>query len=795
MVTERAPEPKTFYLNERQELANLTHDGGRAPSPLVGVDWTAHASTLETSFARATSKPAGTRDPAAATHHFVLAVPVRAVAKVSTSKAAKGQGYLTEVPTFGGEQSKLFKRLGLDLIEVLADGQASVHVAASQVVPLLATLKRLPTANLREQARWGPLAEFRATAWTTRVDVAWLQSLKTNTPTETFVRFQPTLLRTEVEDVLRALTLVVNGPYTRLTQAGREFSGRYWCAGVFTRAQIEAIAKEFLSVQSLHPPAPIPLAASKRQKKSQNQGSPLPGISPLPAAAVANMPTVAIVDTGIPEAHPLLAPFRRSGYRNPNLDPFVQHIGDHGSTVASCAVFGGALDPSQAPQNPVGSCRVLDVNVGVDHNLVDGELVVQAVQTIVATAPDVRVFNLSFGGAPLDALDPVARREALIKLQDLDNLAFASDLLLVIAAGNSPRGLVPTAAYPGHVDDPRWALGATARSFNGAVCGAYVAVLGDDTVAGIQGAPSPFTRIGPGLCDSPVPGFSAPGGNALANYAWAPGTGVMVCAADGSWEDHAGTSVAAPLVAREAAWTFHELARRCGTATLPFAGTVKAWMHLVATRVQLTGAYEKLAVRTLGRGLPNVERLQRPLPTSAVFVWQTVLQTPKSIARVQLPVPLPWLNQAKSPRIRVVASWNTPVNYALVESWACRKVSFRLRPFGLVAALHGKRGPASGGYPILDRTFDIEPSVLTGKKFEPSDDPWILEVEYEEIGEYPPAMTISPQQRVGLVIELWDDAPEPTSPQPFVQLSAFAIELDRLSVLQEPLQAAVVIRT
>jgi hypothetical protein len=435
----------------------------------------------------------------------------------------------------------------------------------------------------------------------------------------------------------------------------------------------------------------------------------------------------------------------------------------------------------------------MDVMVSRDAEHIDDDIIVTALETVVATAPDVRVFNLSLGGDPLGSFAPVARREKLIKIQDLDNLAFARDVLLVMAAGNSPRGIVPAQPYPNHLEDPRWELGTHARSFNGVVCGAYVNTLGVDCVAGVFGAPSPFTRIGPGLCGSPVPGFSAPGGDGTPEYTHATNTGIWTCTADGTWEDRAGTSFAAPLVSREAAWAFRELARHCGGQTVPFAGTIKAWMNLVAVRASLKGSFERLALRTLGRGFPTVKRLQQPFPSSAVFVWQTVLQAPKSVSRVQFPVPLSWLTKAGAPRLRVVAAWNSPVNAALVDSWACRKVSIKIRPFGAEEALRGG-GTASGAYPLIDRDFDVHPSTLTARGYSPTDALWMLEAEYEEIGEYPPAMTISPQQRVGAVLELSDASEEPHSPQAYVQALPLAVGLDRLSVLNGPLQAPITIK-
>jgi hypothetical protein len=170
-----------------------------------------------------------------------------------------------------------------------------------------------------------------------------------------------------------------------------------------------------------------------------------------------------------------------------------------------------------------------------------------------------------------------------------------------------------------------------------------------------------------------------------------------------------------------------------------------------------------------------------------------MLQGPKSVSRVQFPVPVEWLMKAGAPYLRVVCAWNTPVNIALVESWACRKVLLKLRPFGSDAALRGG-GNADGGYPLINRLFDIQPHALTEKKFVISESLWIIEVEYEEIGEYPPAMTVSPQQRVGVVLELFDANEDPLSPQAAIQSLPVVADMSRLSVLQQPIQTPITIR-
>ena len=779
---------RTYFLNERQELAGFERDGGGRAAVFVPIDWSAKTAALGQSFERVTTPQPSSLDPSVEHHFFVIAVPEGAVQKISKSKKAQAHGgIVSEVPSFGGEDSRLFRKLGIDLIETHEDGRATVHVPATNVIRIRSTIASLRGGSDREKARWIGMKEFAPIDWAMKVDAAWVNLLDVHKSVQAVIRFQPTLSRMEASSIIQSLQRLLiqqGGAESRLLRSGREFSGRYWCSGMLTRHMIGVLAKEFPSIQSIHPPLATPLAGSRSRRNTESPPSlELWASSSFPTVAPADLPTVAVVDSGIPDQHVYLGAFRRSGYRHPDLEPFIPATCDHGTTVASSIVFGNFSPNAGMPATiPRGCCRVMDVTVreAIRENHIDDDIIIDALEAIAGTAPDVRVFNMSFGGSSLKTLSSVAHREQLAALQNLDNHAFARDTLMVLAAGNSNSGLVPEHPYPDHVDDPRWALGAYASSFNGIVCGAFVNSVDPIGTTQQLGAPTPFTRIGPGLCDSPVPGLGAPGVVGVTNNS-------------GQWEDRFGTSFAAPLVAREAAWAFREIGRHCIQNSLPFTGTVKAWLHLVAARPILQGRVETLARRTLGRGYPKAERLWNPVSRSAVLIWQTLLQTAKSVNRVQFPVPLSWLQKAAAPKLRVVAAWNTPVNAALVDSWACRKVALKVRPFSGEDALRGG-GVAKGAYPLIDRTFDIRLDQLSDDGFAVADALWTIEAEYEDIGEYPPAMVISPQQRLGVVIELWDESENPVSPQAAIQSLPISIQMDRLGLLQVPLQAPVRIK-
>jgi len=264
--------------------------------------------------------------------------------------------------------------------------------------------------------------------------------------------------------------------------------------------------------------------------------------------------------------------------------------------------------------------------------------------------------------------------------------------------------------------------------------------------------------------------------------------------AQGLWQDHAGTSYAAPLVAREAAFCLQELAKYC-EGTVPFAATARALLVLFARRASFAGALEKLAARTLGNGQPSVDHLRNVDPARAVFVWQTVLAEAGTVARVTLPVPRSWLRTAAEPRLRLVVAWLTPVNAALVDTWACRRVSAQLKTRAAANAIALRTGPgAKGAFPVSDRLFNISMAELDRQGAVPDSDEWVLEVSYEDLGPPPAGMGFNPQQRVGVAIELRDEAELPASPQHAIQSLPAALSMNRLSVLQLPIEVPVTVR-
>jgi hypothetical protein len=725
----------------------------------------------------------------------MLAQPVPEVEKRSTNKKKAPQGTYKEKIEYGGAHGKAFDRLGLDLLQVTEQGQAVVHAEKERLEQLVQRSTVLDTLGAREQSRWATIESFDTVPLQLRVDADWLKSLRSSQSADVVIELQPVLTRVDADSVLRAIAdLLVQGEGEGLTGTGTDFSGRHWFRGKATQRSIRAIAKDFFSVQAIHSPL-YSVAAGKMGRGRATHVPKVPQQPPTPNAH--ELPCVAVVDLGVPANHRQLAPYRRGQFIPQDAPP--SPVGDHGSFVASRAVFGDYQTHDDLAC-ATGACSFYDAMVGEfpdgsgQNDRVNDKIVMEAIRGVRGAAPDVRVFNLSFGDArSLADFPAVEKREKRLLLQDLDNFIFANDVIVVVAAGNSRPGVIPNPTYPGHHADARWALGPWACGFNTLVCGAYVSRISTNGLVQTIGWPSPFTRIGPGLCGAPVPSFSAPGGNTDSSYRPCAGMGVWGYSGIGLPEDRIGTSHTAPILAREAAITLRELHKYCMPGTQPFAVTARAFLTLTARRLVNEDHIATLVERTLGHGQASIQRLIAPAAGSAVVVWQGYIDSPADKVRVQLPIPLGWLSEAAEPILRLVVCADPPVSEVGQSTWACRRITPVLHPGPDVRGINAPRGGHTS-YPTICRDYRLS-RYKPGTDKAAEGDMWLLELSYEDIAPYPPAMNFAPSQRVAFAAELLDLGEHAVDPQPALQALPIAATMNRLSVQPIAIRSPVIIRT
>jgi len=775
--------PKTFYLNEQHELPHEAKGGGGQLPNYIPIDWAAKGRTINQSIVSAKDKYSTSEDPLRNDHYFLLSKPEEKVAKYRTIKG-ETEEYEDEIDFSAKKDAQIFSKLGLDLLLVNDDGTAVVHAKPERLSQIISTTSSLDEAGRREQFRWAKIQSFGLIPQQLRIDEGWIEELNPKIAHDAVIEFQPLLARSEIDKVIYAIKDILDRVNIGgLKTTGTDFSGRQWIRGLIPPEVLRKIAATFFSVQSLH--SPLWAIAATPQMRGRERP---PNTAQIPSPVKQdNLPCVAVLEGGVPDNHPQLRQYRRGKYTDPDSSAFPNI--SHGSLVASRVVFGDILTPPTVSLQ--GDCSFYDVIVTEDSDHIGEKRVIPAMEGVIANAPDVRVFNLSFDGILSFAeYEPVMRQNKLSLVQDLDNLIFAKDIIAVIAAGNSPESTTPNNPYPNHFDDLRWQLSHWARSFNSLTCGSFVSQLsaGDDVLVTQIGWPSPFTRVGPGLVNSPKPDFSAPGGNSTKAYTFRYGLGVWGLNERGLWEDWSGTSFAAPILAREAALAVEYLQGFCKQGARPYGATVKAFLELTVTPPVSDAQVEKLVQRSLGRGSASHIRLSNPFENTAIMLWQGVLESPGDKAMIRIPIPRQWMESANSPFLRLVIAWDTPVNAAIHNVWACRKVEAQLRAHPDSKTLYPKYKRYKS-YPIIDRRYDLKKvKKITG-------DMWLLEISYKEIADYYPAITFDPQQRVGLAAELYDASDTPISPQGFVQVLPVASTMNRLSIPPVVMRTPIVLRT
>ena len=208
------------------------------------------------------------------------------------------------------------------------------------------------------------------------------------------VEFQPLLTRAEVESLIHAVGAILAKPTGGvLTGTGTDFTGRQWIRGKITPVALRTIAEQFFSVQSVHSPLlSVAVWANHRSSPSQVDASINSVID------VSSLPSVGVVDTGVPSgACEIKALSENKDIVAPTFLR-IRWAGSHGSFVASRVVFGDPDYSTGIPTlMPEGNARYYDINIsGIGPGLIEDKSIYPALQTVVSTAPDVRVFNMSF---------------------------------------------------------------------------------------------------------------------------------------------------------------------------------------------------------------------------------------------------------------------------------------------------------------------------------------------------------------------------------------------------------------
>jgi len=381
-------------------------------------------------------------------------------------------------------------------------------------------------------------------------------------------------------------------------------------------------------------------------------------VAPLPehAAPSGTEPLVTVIDSGVLAGHPLLRGWVLDEYDFDSGEDTATDRQGHGTLAAGLAVYGSVarcLETGEwTPRVLVASGKVLRRDPTDEQRAVFPEnhrpekLVADAIRYYHRERQS-RVFNLSIGNSN----DVYAGGRQFAWAEALDQLARELDVVLIVSAGNVssppwPEGVVTREQFQAELRNallrtPACRLCSPATAAIAVTVGAIARSARTDRhvfAAAPEGAPAPFSRLGPGYEPRDTqravkPEFVSFGGNyAVRSFPGAEpdwvrndlqlGEPTTRLNTDGGRPLTAavGTSLAAPQVSFAAAFAMRSAAETLGIDT-PTANAARALLGACAGMPpcgqdwlldpKSTESWDKL--RLVGYGQISVERVIRPL--------------------------------------------------------------------------------------------------------------------------------------------------------------------------------------
>lgn len=435
---------------------------------------------------------------------------------------------------------------------------------------------------------------------------------------------------------------------------------------------------------------------------------PLVGIPDLLSAGADSLPTVlapapdapivAVIDSGIRSAHPLLAP-AVVGVETAGLG-----LGDggdesgHGTLVSSLALY-GSLDHLPSARNPVAaagrllSVRVLDRNNQFPDDQAWAETLLEAMAMSVEGGA--RVINLSLGDPRRPYVAP--RPTAVGALVD-QFIRDHPEVVVVACTGNFPVLEHDTSRLVSHeyvqdllqhgaagILDPGTAalaitVGGVGNQLHQGVQGPTVSA--DKVVVGGPRLPSPHTRVGPGPMRAIKPELAAPSGTAVVDTVLDrvllnDRLGSVVGAGGRDPErllaaDH-GTSYAAPLVSHAALRIVERYPQLSGNS-------VRALLLVGADRLDEYlegGAPAREHERRLsGYGLVSVERAETSMTHRAVLLSESQIRLDQ-VHFYEVPVPTSFRQSGGVISLAVSLAFDPPVRVSRLD-YLASKMGFQV---------------------------------------------------------------------------------------------------------------------
>ncbi len=446
------------------------------------------------------------------------------------------------------------------------------------------------------------------------------------------------------------------------------------------------------------------------------------------------VPSIAVLDSGITSAHPMLAPAvgEATTVPRPLGDPADGH--GHGTMVSGLALYGDVeaciQKRSFVPQLTLYSARVLNDQCKFsEENLITSQMA-ESIRYFHSTY-GCRVFNVSLG----DERAPYRGGKVSPWASILDTLARELDAVIVVSAGNYSYDPGEDNSADAHVQEyPHYLLNDSARIIEPAT-GCIVLTVGALSHTGdvppgplgnsvafrpiaLNGQPSPFTRSGPGLGGAIKPELCDFGGNYVYDGMMRRiRSDVRELSVISLNRDHlsslfttdVGTSFAAPRVAHAAARlfeTFPEASANLIRALLAASASVpQPSLDLLG---QLGRGSDNAVLRVCGYGQPDLEMAQASDENRVVLYAELALGF-DNFHVYEVPIPEEFINSSNITRsIRVTLAFDPPVRHSRFDYLGV-KMSFRLFRGKTLEQIVDFSRP---------RQSDEDKSGLAGTKFE-----------------------------------------------------------------------------
>ncbi|WP_213803145.1 S8 family peptidase [Granulicella sp. dw_53] len=407
----------------------------------------------------------------------------------------------------------------------------------------------------------------------------------------------------------------------------------------------------------------------------------------------ADAPLIAILDTGVNSAHPLLEPVVVGRAASPDtLAP--NDVFGHGSRVSGIAAYGDVRNCLEEGTFQ-SSVRILSGKVINDQgNLDDRRLIATQINEIVRLfhARGCRIFNLSIG----DRLSQYVGGRVGQWTAVLDELARELDVLFVVAAGNY---LHKPAAHPEehHTDYPVYLLNGSNRIFEpataanaltvGAVAHAAAVPASAGGNVGLRpiaevGEPAPFTCAGPGVNRGIKPDLCDDGGNILYdglahNLVRVPESEVFTTSHDylrNLFTTARGTSCAAPLVTHKAALVLRAFPEASANLVRAFLAN-SARIPEPSLR-RLKDESEEKVLSVCGYGIANAEMAATSDANRVVLYTEGEMPMDRFFV-YEVPIPSEYAQTKGKRHIAVTLAFDPPTRHSRL-AYLGVEMSFRL---------------------------------------------------------------------------------------------------------------------